>query len=255
MSHIRAALRCVPVFCGAVALSAPAFGALTEAPLTNTSQVLVPTSSELRAAVNFRYPGSQPGAAGPVNGLTFEDIDPLAGPQGLVTGVTVDVSGAGGTDDRSRAQNTAATISGTDDANLESIANTINFVGYNEVSVIEFVGLEANELVRVQIIGGDAGSGINNWLGDFTITANGATVGTWNAGDDNDTTASIVTFDTAADASQTLRIELAVNNPPQPGSNGSFAGYGAIVVAAVPEPGAIGAMAIGASMLMRRRRR
>ena len=249
-------------FCAAIAAPATAFAALTEAPLTNTSQIIAPGPGEtLMAAVNFRYAGSQPDAAGPVNGITFTDIDPRGGIVGLNTGVGVDVQGigTGPADDRSRSQNTAATISGPDDANLESIANTINYIGQSEISLIHLEGLATGQPggdgLRVQIIGGDAGSGIQNWFGELTITANGTTVGTWHAGDDNDTTASIVTFDAVPNNQGVLDIELTVNNPPPPpGANGSFAGYGAMVVTLVPEPASAGLLALGGLLALRRRR-
>lgn len=241
---------------GLAAAFAPgvAMAAFVEAPLTNTSQILAPDPGDVLAAVNFRYP-SQGDAAGPVHGITYQNVDPLAAATALTDGGTVDVTGAGGESDRSRSQNTAATISGADDGNLESIVNSIGHVGYQETSTITFSNLGvANSPVTVQLTGGDEGSGVENWFGAFTIVANGTTVGTWNAGDDVSSTASVVTFDAVTDAAGDLVLALTNTADPRPGSNGSFAGYGSALVV-VPEPSSLALLGLTGVTLLRRRRR
>lgn len=243
--------------CAVLAAPGAAFAAFAEAPLTNTSQILAPANpGDVLAGVDFRYPG-QGNPGGTVSGIAFQEVNPLAGPTPLTGGGTVDLTGAGGDDDRSRSQNSAPTISGADQAALEAIADTINFVGLGETTNLVFTGLPVSTPVQVQLIGGDAGSGFQNWFGAFDITANGTAVNPgdpWNAADDVDTTASLATFDAVTDAAGGLTLSLTNNRPIEPGSNGSFAGIGGAVVA-VPEPTSLAALALGGLLALRRRRR
>lgn len=213
----------------------------TQAALTSTAQILAPDAAfdTLAAAVNFRY-SNQSGVAAPgsVNGIDFQDIDWLGGTQALSQGGDITITTPGGTE-RARFQNTAATISGADEGVLESIANTINYLGAGESTNISLTGLEPNADMRIQIIAGDAGTSLGNWLGDFDVTVNGDST-VWDVVTDDDlTTASLLNVVGTTDAAGNLQITLdQINGPP-----GQFAGIAGLTVtqaaAAVPEPSSI----------------
>jgi len=136
---------------------------------------------------------------------------------------------------------------------LESIANTINFFNAGDVISTNLAGLPANTRVQVQVIGGDAGAGFNNWLGDLEITANGNLIGLWDTvADDNLTTASLATFFAMTDAAGQLNLTFRETQPnPAP-----FAGIAGIVVTStlIPEPATLGLLGVAGLALLRRRR-
>jgi hypothetical protein len=245
----------IDVFGSVTGAPAPVF---SQAALINTAQILAPDATHtLLGAVNLIYPAAQAGVAAPgtVNGIAFQNIAwDNASPQALTQGGNVTVTPILG--GRQRFQQTAATISGPDEAVLESIANTINFLGAGEEVSVNFANLPAGQGVRVQVIGGDNGTGIQNWLGDIEVTANGLIVGTWDIiADDNQTTASLATFLATTSATGALNLNFRqINSPP-----GQFAGIAGIIVttapaAAVPEPATLSMLGLAALGLLRRRR-
>jgi hypothetical protein len=231
--------------------------------LVQTNQILGPDASfdEVAAAINFRFSNQPAGAAGTVNGIDFEDVDWLAAEAGAVPlsqggSVMVTTSFANGTA-RARNQNTAGTISGPDDTVLESVTNSIMFLGANESVTFDLTGLEPSTGVRVQLIGGDEGASLGNWLGDFDVLVNGQQVGLWSVvADDTAATASLATLLGTTDASGNLRITLNQINPPP----GQFAGVGALIVTTaaptpIPEPATAAVLGLAGLAMLRRRRR
>ena len=229
----------------------------SQAALTGTNQILPAGNGfNLAAALNFIYPGAQGGVAAPgtVNGIPFQNIAWDNGAaQALTAGGSVTITPVLGA--RQRFQVTGSTISGPDEAVLESIANTINFLGANEQVSTNLAGLPANTPVRVQVIGGDAGTGLNNWLGDLEVIVNGLVVGNWTViADDNQNTASLATFTATTNGSGQLNMTFRqINQPP-----GQFAGIAGLVVMTnvntIPEPASLSMLGLGALALLRRRR-
>jgi len=203
-------------------------------PLTLTTQILAPDANygQLAAAVNLKY-STQAGvaAAGSVNGISFQDIDWLGGTQALAQGGDITIALPGGTE-RTRAQNTAGTISGPDEAVLESIANTINYLGAGETLTFDLTGLSPNTDARVQLIGGDQG-----WFGDFQVLVNGDWALWDTVGDSDATTASLLTAFGATDGAGDL--EIVVNQV-----GGNYAGIAGLIVT-IPEPSTFGLTALG----------
>jgi hypothetical protein len=219
----------------AVALCVPsvASAAFVQAPLTNSSQILTPGGGypNLVAALNFRF-ASQATVSGSINGMTIQNFDWLGAPQALPGGGTLAITGFA--DDRSRFQNTAGTITGTgtSEAVLEAMANTIDYLGANETQTFSFSGLPANRAVQVQFVGGDAASSFNNWNGKLDLVANGTPIGLWNAGTEpNDTDAKIATFDAITNGTGGLTITATQTVA------SNFAGIAGMFVVSVPEPG------------------
>ncbi len=239
-------------------LPPPPTPAFSQAALSNTAQVLgADASFGQGVAANFKYSNQSASVPGTVNGITFQDVDWLlagGGPQALGGGVAVQVvpSFVDGTG-RARAQNTAGTIFGAGETVLESVADTINFLNSGESEQFNFTGLHANRLSRIQIIGGDDGTGQGNWLGDLEVSVNGNVLGLWTAiADDNRLTPSIATL--FAMTNNLGQLNITVRNI----STGSpFAGIAAVVVsqAIVPEPATatMGLMALSGLLLRRRR--
>jgi hypothetical protein len=175
------------------------------------------------------------GAPATVSGIPFQYIDWAGGTQPLGGGVTVTPVAPSPSlfEDwvsRDRLQDTSTTISGPDAAVLQVIANSINYIGIGETEHLIFAGLGANQLMRVQLIGGDKGSGLGNWAGYFDITANGNFIGTWHAANDGDNRqATLATFTAMSDGSGTLDVALIeANNVPVGG--GAFAGVGGATI-------------------------
>jgi alpha-tubulin suppressor-like RCC1 family protein len=229
-----------------------------QADLTNTNQIL---PGPRAVGANFIYPGAQSGVAAPgtVSSILFTDISWVGGTQALGGGVTVtpvmpDPSLFEDWGERNRFQDTSTTISGPDAAILQSIADTINYIGIGETEHLVFAGLGANQLVQVQLIGGDNGAFLGNWLGYFDITANAVPIGTWFAANDGDNTlATLATFTATTDAAGILDIALIeANNTPTGGEfEGAFAGIaGATISLVVPEPASVLLISIGAASIL-----
>jgi hypothetical protein len=241
---------------------APAAPAFSQSVLHSSAQILGADAQFMPGVgANFRYSNQPAGVAGTVSGIAFQDVDWLAAggsPQAIGGGVSVQVvpSFADGTA-RARSQVTAPTINGADELVLESIANTINFLGSGESEQINLTGLIPNRLSRIQIIGGDAGTNFANWLGDFEVTVNGNVMGVWNiVADDNQATASLATIYAPTNALGQLNVTLRQLNAPP----GQFAGIAGIAVSqaqaqpTIPEPASLGLLSLGALALLRRRR-
>ena len=227
-------------------------GVFSQSDLNSTSQILNNTPGAV--GVNFIYPDVQSGVESPgtVNGIAFQDVDWMGGMQLLSNGMTITPINPDSSPDfpsgsvRSRFQDTSSTITGPspDAVVLQSIANTINYVTIGEQLELRLTGLNSNQAATIQLIGGDSGSFLGNWLGSFDISANGVPVGTWYAANDGDNTqATLVTFTAAADGlGQLDLVLLEANNVVV--VNGAFAALGGMVIT-VPEPSTFGLAAIG----------
>ncbi len=94
-----------------------------------------------------------------------------------------------------------------------------------------FEGLDPNEDLFVQVLGGDAG-----WTGDIEVLVNGTETFDWLGVADSDgtDTASLFGFYTQADATGNLDLLFTV-------PNGNFAGISGLIIssAVVPEPSSI----------------
>jgi MYXO-CTERM domain-containing protein len=241
-----------------------------DATLTDTSQIRTAANNpffgagttENVAGVNFFYPAGGVAAGATVNGVGFDNIDmsgtnPASGPFTLTQnrpGVTLTQNMPwGGVDNGERNQD--AMLTGPDAATANAVAAEMFYVGFvgccHESASLTFAGLDPNQNLYVQVIGGDQG-----WNGDLNVTANGTLVGEWETVADGATdafgiglNASIYGFDTAADAGGSVTLSFAI-------ADGNFGAISGVVISGqvVPEPAALGLLGLGGLALLPRRR-
>jgi len=224
--------------------------------LIDTAQIRTATNDPVfqeqidLAGVNFYYNGAGGSAggdvgAGTVNGIGFDDIE-LSGanvnasPANTVFNLTANGTGPVltidypfTTNNQQRNQNLSAT--GTDAANLNTIANEIFYLsdgGVHPSARMTFtdLGVGPGTELFVQVIGGDS-----NWNGDIEVVANGDPLGTWDlVADSNGNTASLLSFHTSADSLGNLDLQFT--------GTVQYSGIAAIIVSAnnaIPEPSTI----------------
>jgi len=250
--------------------------AAMEALLTDSLQVRSATNDPFfdkqldLVGVNFYYDGAGGSSGGDVGGGTvsgigFDDAELSGATSSDPPSTTVFNLSANGpgpvmtiafpftSDNTERVQSLNAV--GPDGANLETVANEIFYLsngGNHPSATMTFtnLGINGGTPLFVQVIGGDSG-----WNGDLDVTANGSDIGIdWTlAGDTDSSTASLLSFDTVADAGGNLSLSFT-------GNGGNFAGIAAITISSefiVPEPGSGMAMLgmLGTGILVLRRRR
>lgn len=240
-----------------------AFNAQFDEKLTDTKQLALNPFSDgtgKKVGVNFHY-GPTGTVAGTFQGIGFDNIDlaggtPPTGPFNL----TANASGVGVTlalnfpfteDNTVRTQ--IANITGTDAAVLNGVANHMFYVsgagrGHDSATML-FSGLDRNQRVFVQVLGGD-----NGWNGLGQVNANGTLIDWLGASDGvTNSSASLLGFFALTDGNGQLSLRFSV-----PVSSGSpFFGIGGITIlsAAVPEPASATMGLIALAALATRRRR
>lgn len=187
------------------------------------------------AGISLKYNSTPVG--GTLWGLGWDTINvsaavPSAGPIALAAnapGVTLNVALPFSSDNSLRTQ--SAGLVGTDASVANTVANEFLYVtngGNHPSATFTFNNLGANRNVFVQMIGGDADNG---WAGDFGVTANGNSIGTWTtpANGFNGTTASLFGFNTTTNASGQLQLVVA-------GNANNFAGLAGIAILGQTSP-------------------